>query len=624
MFSRSVDTESLSTRGELLDKEHPFRRDCAQAIGLLNPAEPPRSLIDALGSTIGKLADVQHTEMLVVLGPRGNGVYQAYETLRAERKPLFALKLEGVPGGLEPLGSLRLALIRRWGSPHAVREAVEAIDLEAADALEAVAVGDPPPRHSVVDALAMVTQHVCALGSKPWIYLDPLATIDVATLEVIRKALKRRDCEALFVARSSVKALPAELDGMVDPHYFLVPPVSKTSASAAMVDQPIDSALVRNVSKRCGTTLVTVAETLRALISNAEVVYEGNEFRWRQSLSQSDVPTGRPSAIETRLAVLQHDAMKFLQLACTATAANGLNPLLAAATHDGANLEESAAAFEQLRVEQFLTEDARCISEPMRRVVMDSMSRRRRDEVYRIVGAAIRDVERYGGPAVGATVGYYLCEGGEVERGSDALVHAGALAATLGYKRAAFKLAAMAVQFNPSEATRAAVENIGVDSKTIPPPLPAQEEEREETGTNPLPQAPDLPTSIVVAMSTADHVHIDRLIEEAITRGANLVSAECLRAISLVVRGELHSAGNAIEQAERQADMARNGQAKIQLVRAHLSVAKRRLPDAICESLDALAFSKDAGDAQGVVAAQHMLACVYTELDLPEIASTLL
>ena len=37
--------------------------------------------------------------------------------------------------------------------------------------------------------------------------------------------------------------------------------------------------------------------------------------------------------------------MKFLQLACTATAANGLNPLLAAATHDGANLEESAAAF---------------------------------------------------------------------------------------------------------------------------------------------------------------------------------------------------------------------------------------------------------------------------------------
>ena len=42
--------------------------------------------------------------------------------------------------------------------------------------------------------------------------------------------------------------------------------------------------------------------------------------------------------------------------------------------------------FEQLRVEQFLTEDARCISEPMRQVVMDSMSRLRRDEVYRIVG----------------------------------------------------------------------------------------------------------------------------------------------------------------------------------------------------------------------------------------------
>ena len=92
--------------------------------------------------------------------------------------------------------------------------------------------------------------------------------------------------------------------------------------------------------------------------------------------------------------------------------------------------------------------------------------------------------------------------------------------------------------------------------------------------------------------------------------------------ISLVVRGELQSAGNAIERAERQADMARNGHAKIQLARAHLSVAKRRLPDAICESLDALAFSKDAGDAQGVVAAQHMLACVYTELGLPEIAST--
>ena len=114
-------------------------------------------------------------------------------------------------------------------------------------------------------------------------------------------------------------------------------------------------------------------------------------------------------------------------------------------------------------------------------------------------------LEPYGGPALSATVGALLCEGGQLEEGSEALLQSGALAASLGYRHAAFKLAATAVQFNPSKQTRLAAEGIGGSIATAPLPVA----DTDEIRTEPRPKALNMSQSIVHAIRTADHAHVD-------------------------------------------------------------------------------------------------------------------
>src|SRR5690606_19620742 len=75
---------------------------------------------------------------------------------------------------------------------------------------------------------------------------------------------------------------------------------------------------------------------------------------------------------------------------------------------------------------------------------------------------------------MGATVGWYAAEGGEREQGARAILAAARVAAESGFMRAALRLAAAAVQYDPAPATRAAAAKVARAGKrhSVPPPPP--------------------------------------------------------------------------------------------------------------------------------------------------------
>ena len=104
----------------------------------------------------------------------------------------------------------------------------------------------------------------------------------------------------------------------------------------------------------------------------------------------------------------------------------------------------------------------------------------RRTEVYRFVAQALHTAEPLVGPSMAATVGAYLCEGGDLGRGTHAILEAGSLAADNGYTHAAVRLAAAAVQYQPDPETREVASEISraVRLPSAPPP-------RRRRGTDP-------------------------------------------------------------------------------------------------------------------------------------------
>ena len=196
------------------------------------------------------------------------------------------------------------------------------MDPTTADAFEAVATGDPPPHGIVVEAFVTLCQQACASGRRPWFYMDPLETIDVATLAIVQDALRRPKCYAVLVARSSTKSLPAAFDGLAEPGLVWIPPLSindATQIAAQMLSLPLDNDLVRNIAGLRGTSMVAVAETIRLLISNADIVHDKQKFRWRRHTFEVDAQNGSRSIIDARVATLQNPAKRLLQIASVAT-----------------------------------------------------------------------------------------------------------------------------------------------------------------------------------------------------------------------------------------------------------------------------------------------------------------
>jgi hypothetical protein len=424
---------------------------------------------------------------------------------------------------------------------------------------------------------------------------------------VIGAALADEDVAAILCVRATESTVPAALRPIPRSARIELPALDPNEAFALaneILGHAPDLDIARQLVITGGTSVLGIIEAARTMIATGDVIYDGAGFVWREEDVERRQHLGPRALLEERFATLDASSMRVLEVACSALPASSLQVIDAAVALDGIAKDTRKRAFEALLNDGLLDNAGKPESELLRRAVVQRMPPGRRTEVYRFVARALHSAEPLVGPSMAATVGAYLCEGGDLERGAHAILEAGSLAADLGYNSAAVRLAAAAVQYQPDGDTRSVASEI---SKSVHLPSGPPQDADEERPTNPVPAAPEGPPEVVRALMDQDHATFDDLIDASIAAGGDLTGAHCLRALSFVVRRDLDAAKAALSAARRTPEQSPAGPIRISIASSCLHLAQGRGHDAMIDALEALARARAEEDGPGEAAALKMV-----------------
>lgn len=625
LFGRSVSTSSFALHGEAVDRSRPLLEECRRSVGLLRPAPVPASIRHAL-EPLKTAAAKSQTSVFYLTGPLGIGASAGVFALREELRPAAFLEIGAVPGGLEPLGGLRLALLKAWRSLEPTRQALKKTEPGVADALKAIACASPPPHEATVHALKATCRALNAERGLPWIYIDRISAVDPATLSVIGAALADDTVAAMLCVRTTEPSVPALLRGLRRAAKIDLPALDPNEAllvAAGVLGPGARTDVATQLVITGGTTVLGIVEAARTMVATGDIVHDGEGFIWRDESAERRQHLGPRALLEERFATLDTSSMRFLEVACTALPASSAQVVDAAVALDGISASARQRALEALVNDGLLTPQAKPDSEFLRRAVVQRMPPARRTEVYRFVAQALHTAEPLVGPSMAATVGAYLCEGGDLVRGAHAILEAGSLAADNGYTHSAVRLAAAAVQYQPDAETREGASEI---SRAVRLPSgPPREEEEEERPTIPVPVADldDPAEAIVRALKERDHETFDALIDSSIAAGGDLTGAHCLRVVAYVTREDVPAAKQALAAAKTSPNQTAAGAIRISIASACLQLARGRRRDAMIDALEALAAARSQQDGQGEAAALKMVSATCLAAGLESDANRL-
>ena len=609
LFGRSVSTTSFTLRGEAIDRTRPLLEECRQAVSLLNPAPVPASIRHAF-EPLKKAAAGSRTCALYLDGALGIGARAGLFALRDELEPPAFLEIGAVPGGLEPLGGLRLALLKSWRALEPTRRGLKETEPGVADALKAIACATPPTCEAAVHAMKVTLRALRTDRGLPWIYIDRVSAVDPATLSVLGAALEDDTVAALICVRTVESKIPIGLKTVrpaVQISVLSLDPNEALLVAGGILGSETDPEIAKQLVIMGGTTVLGLTEAARTMVATGDIVHDGNSFRWREDAQEQRQYLGPRALLEERFATLDTSSMRYLEIACAALPASSQLVVDAAVALDGVPEQTRRRALDALINDGLLNARAKPDSEILRKAVVQRMPPARRTEVYRFVAQALHESEPLVGPSMAATVGAYLCEGGDLDRGAHAILEAGSLAADNGYTAAAVRLAAAAVQYQPDKDTRSAASEI---SRAVRLPSgPPREDEDEERPTIPAPEAEsENPAEEVIrALKEQDHDAFDALIDAAIAAGAGLVGTHCLRVISFVTRGDVSAARHALELARRSPNQSDSASIRIGIASACLHLARGCARDAMLDALEALATARVQEDGLGEAASLKMI-----------------
>ena len=609
LFGRSVSTTSFTLRGEAIDRTRPLLEECRQAVALLGDAPVPASTRHAF-EPLKKAAAGNRTCALYLDGPLGVGARAAVLALRDELEPPTFLDIGAVPGGLEPLGGLRLALLKSWRSLEPMRSRLKEVEPEAAEALKAIACATPPTRDATVHALKVSLRALRTERGLPWIYVDRVSAVDPATLSVLSAALQDENVAAVLCVRTTESKVPSGLKGVHPAIQIAVSSLDPNEAllvAAAVLGPETGVEIAKQVVITGGSTILGLTEAARTMVATGDIVHNRNAFTWRDDAPEQRQFLGPRALLEERFGTLDASSMRYLEVACAALPASSSQVIDAAVALDGVPERTRHLAFNALVQDGLLTQRAKPDSELLRRAVVQRMPPSRRTEVYRFVAQALHESEPLVGPSMAATVGAYLCEGGDLERGAHAILEAGALAADRGYTSAAMRLAAAAVQYEPSKDTRHAASEISRAVRL--PSRPPEQSEDEQRSTIPVreDELEERAEAVIRALREQDHEAFDTLIDAAIAGGAGLVGTHCLQVMSFVSRGDIPAAKHALALAKKSPNPGPGSSIRVGIASACLQLARGRAREAMLDALEALASAREHEDGPGEVAALKMI-----------------
>ncbi len=618
LFGRSVSTSSFSLRGEAIDRSRPLLEQCRGAVRLLNPTPVAASTRHAF-EPLKKAASGGRTAACYIHGALGLGGRDTLLSLRDELKPPLLLEIGAVPGGLEPLGGLRLALVKAWRELAPLREQLKEREPEIAAGLKAIACATPPPRDSAVRTLKRTLQALRTERGLPWIYLHRISAVDPATLNVLGEALADDSVAALLCVRTvepSVHPALKPIRPRIEVPLQALEPNEALVVASGILGPDTDLEIAKHVVIAGGTTLLGLTEAARTMVAAGDIVYDGGAFRWRGDWPEPRQFLGPRALLEERFATVDGASLRYLEIACAALPASSAKVVDAAVALDGVPERTRARALEALRLDGLLSRGAKPESELLRRAVVQRMPPARRSEVYRFVAKALHEAEPLVGPAMAATVGAYLCEGGDLERGAHAILEAGSLAAELGYDATAVRLAAAAVQYQPDQETRTVATEIS-RAVRLPSGPPRDDDEQGDSQDDEDLDRPTIPVveeelhdprrAVIHALLEHNHDNFDALIDSAIASGAGLVGTHCLQVISFVTRGDLDGARHALELAKKSPEQDGGAKVRIGIASACLQLACGHFQDAMLDALGALAVAREREDGLGEVASLKMI-----------------
>lgn len=651
LFSRSVAVGAL--RGVAIDRTFPRKRDCRDAMQLLKPAplSPPEL---AIVQEIQALQTAEGGHRVVLRMGNNAALMALIDGARAQVQPPLYLHLGRQAGGLQPLGGLQLALRRCLGPVEDRLSAVLgdlALDESVIAALQAISDGGAIQRteavHAVHALFAAATHggrdggRSVGSGTRPWVVVESLHEVDAASLGVLADAGLQPNSDVLLLTTVSADGhIPAPLTKGAQVHDLTLPGLRMSDARVVaeqVLSLEAGSEVARRVAMLGGDSRLGVVEAARTLIAAGDLIHDGQKFAWRTGPREGGGPVSVEALLTERIISLDPAAYRMLEVLCTSAPCAPRSRISTAATFDGLDAADHDRAIRVLRGEGLL--DANGNLEPASSLVRSTfranMPPARAAELHRYTIDAVRSepVMQDEDCFAQALLGFHLAEGGLEREAAVAFLSAARAAIATGFQRSAVRLAAAAVQLDGSPNTRLLASTIAraVDKgpttgesvrpgvASLPPPTGVLSEpppiglraDSTRIGENAIHAA-------IAAIFARDFDAVERCIDTALAAGQSRASAERLRAMAHLARGNVGDALRTLEQAAGQRETPRTtprdatadsiASALVQLQSGHAG-------EAIRSALDALGSARAHDDRRGQAASLHVLAGCFRSID---------
>jgi hypothetical protein len=639
LFSRAL-SAGPAVQGEVIDRAHPRRRDCRSGLAHLNGPQ----LHGAAQAQLGMLRQVAQSagrHRVVLVGAYGSGTGSWLRHVAHEVKPALWLDVRALSTALAPLSGLSYALRRLPAN-----EAPEALfDLQAETDRAALAVlvdirrGEAVARRDAVNAVQkLLARALKRSQQRGWLTVSPAPLVDPATIGVVSEVGRDGGPDCFTLLRVPPDARPPESfargGNLAE---IRVPPMTQSEGRAlaqSMLGKLTSQDIARRAAAMGGNTPLGVAEAVRVLIATGDVIADGGKFRWRRG------PAGRVATLtiegllEERVDEVSYDARRLLEALATVPDPDESELVAAVADADGLSQGARELALEELVGQALVDRNERglSLSRYVRSVVEQAMPPARLAELSRFVAEGLERQAPGEDAYARATLAHYVARGGKPSEAANMLLAVALSAGQLGFVRSGVRLAAAAVECEPSEEVRARAaaiaEKLSERSGQAPPRrLPSERpqafsESAAPTGTRPL--ADKAMAQAVDAIMHRDFDGVDRALELVVAAGRDGPPVDRLRGLVQLAQGDSDSAQRLLLRARmREHEEQGSESTRTAIATAILLAETGQASGGVREALRALQIARATKDGPGEQAALRTLALCFERLGRTDDAAAL-
>lgn len=620
-------------RGQVLDPSHADKRLCRSAIGYLRPPPLASSAEPTLAALV-ELARQPSQQRIAIYTDVASAGLELAEHAARKLTPSMYLRMSRKAGGYQPLGSLCVALRGLWPEDDDLHAAALPPLLQGM--FQALLAGASVQRSHVVEGLAQLCRLYTDGASRPLFVLDQLHEIDPATLGVVAEAVMMPDLDIvlLMIVPSDV-GVPTQLVPESELSRLELPRMSGLDAervAAAVLGLESGTDISQRVAALGGESSLGIREAARTLVSAGDLVLRQEHFGWRVAPRSAARVLPLEALLTERIAGLGASAYRVLEALCVSPPDVTFAALAHTLERDGLVREELETGLVQLRAEGFVEGQVGLglADAAIRGAMRNNMPTARAAELHRFVAAVFASSRQLPGFGSGE-LAYHLAEGGLESEAAVALIDAAKAAADTGFQRVALRLLATAVKLDNSIDIRRAAHELArtVDSLIHPQPAHPRSEQDEEGEYEELksedlnPQgnlAQSAMRAAVKALANEDFDSVERFLDAAVAAGFGKTAAQRVLALTQLARGEMAHATQTL-QGSSHADAPPPVRARDTLSWSLLHTLTGDITLGIRDALEALALSRRGGDAEGQLAALHVLSLCYRVIEREDDAS---